>query len=47
MDLPAEIEAEIRQVLGGLTSVAKGMALRTYAGDAPGREKGFRLLIPA
>jgi hypothetical protein len=43
MDLPAEIEADIRQVLGGLTSVAKGIgALRTHAGDAHGREKGFR-----
>jgi hypothetical protein len=42
-DLPAEIEADIRQVLGGLTSVAKGIgALRTHAGDAHGREKGFR-----
>jgi hypothetical protein len=43
MDLPAEIEADIRQVLGGLTSVAKGIgALRTHAGDAHGREKGYR-----
>jgi hypothetical protein len=43
MDLPAETEADIRQVLGGLTSVAKGIgALRTHAGDAHGREKGYR-----
>jgi hypothetical protein len=43
MDLPAEIEADIRQVLGGLTSVAKGIgALRTHGGDAHGREKGYR-----
>jgi Abortive infection C-terminus len=43
MDLPAEIEVDIRQVLGGLTSVAKGIgALRTHAGDAHGREKGYR-----
>lgn len=43
MDLPAEIENDIRQVLGGLTSVAKGIgALRPHAGDAHGREKGFR-----
>ena len=43
MDLPAEIENDIRQVLGGLTSVAKGIgALRTHAGDAHSREKGFR-----
>lgn len=42
-DLPAEIEADIRQVLGGLTSVAKGVgALRTHAGDAHGRERGYR-----
>jgi Abortive infection C-terminus len=43
MDLPAEIENDVRQVLGGLTSVTKGIgALRTHAGDAHGREKGFR-----
>jgi len=43
MDLPAEIENDIRQVLGGLTSVAKGIgALRTHAGDAHGRERGYR-----
>ncbi|MCZ8271517.1 MAG: abortive infection family protein [Beijerinckiaceae bacterium] len=43
MDLPAEIENDIRQVLSGLTSVAKGIgALRTHAGDAHGRERGFR-----
>lgn len=42
-DLPAEIEQDVRQVLGGLTSVAKGIgALRTHAGDAHGREKGFK-----
>jgi hypothetical protein len=42
-DLPAEIEADIRQTLSGLTSVAKGIgALRTHGGDAHGREKGFR-----
>ena len=42
MELPADIEADIRQVLGGLTSAAKGIgALRTHAGDAHGREKGF------
>lgn len=46
-DLPAEIEADIRQVLGGLTSVAKGIgSLRTHAGDAHGREKGFRRIDP-
>jgi hypothetical protein len=40
---PADIEADVRQVLGGLTSVAKGIgALRTHGGDAHGRERGFR-----
>ncbi|WP_026608456.1 abortive infection family protein [Methylocapsa acidiphila] len=44
-DLPSDIEADVRQVLSGLTSVAKGIgALRTHAGDAHGREKGFRRL---
>lgn len=42
-DLPPEIEQDIRQILGGITSVAKGIgALRTHGGDAHGREKGFR-----
>lgn len=42
-DLPTEIEHDVRQILGGLTSVAKGVgALRTHGGDAHGREKGFR-----
>lgn len=42
-DLPPEVEADIKQTLSGLTSVAKGIgALRTHAGDAHGREKGFR-----
>ncbi len=42
-NLPQEIEADIRQTLSGLTSVAKGIgALRTHGGDAHGREKGFR-----
>lgn len=42
-DLPPEIEADVRQILGGLTSVAKGIgALRTHGGDAHGREKGYR-----
>lgn len=40
-NLPALIEADVRQVLSGLTSVSKGIgALRTHAGDAHGREKG-------
>ncbi len=42
-DLPDEIAADIRQVLGGLTSTAKGIGgLRTHAGDAHGRERGFK-----
>lgn len=42
-NLPTEIEQDVRQVLGGLTSVAKGIgALRTHAGDAHGRERGFK-----
>jgi len=46
-DLPAAIEADIRQVLSGLTSVAKGIgALRTHGGDAHGRERGFRRIDP-
>ncbi|MGX5805329.1 abortive infection family protein [Bradyrhizobium sp. Arg314] len=46
-DLPAEIEADIRQILSGLTSVAKGIgALRTHAGDAHGRERGFKRIDP-
>lgn len=41
-DLPVEIEGDIRQVLGGLTSVIKGVgALRTHGGDAHGRQRGF------
>lgn len=40
-NLPEEVEADVRQVLSGLTSVAKGVgALRTHAGDAHGRERG-------
>jgi len=42
-DLQPEIEQDVRQILSGLTSVAKGVgALRTHGGDAHGREKGFR-----
>jgi hypothetical protein len=42
-DLPAEIASDVRQVLSGLTTTAKGIgALRTHAGDAHGREKGFK-----
>lgn len=42
-DLPGEIANDVRQVLGGLTTTAKGVgALRTHAGDAHGRERGFK-----
>ena len=46
-DISPEIEVDVRQVLGGLTSVAKGVgALRTHGGDAHGREKGVRRIDP-
>lgn len=39
-DLPTEFEQDIRQILGGLSSVTGGIgALRTHAGDAHGRGK--------
>lgn len=39
-DLPAEYEQDIRQILGGLSSVTGGIgALRTHVGDAHGRGK--------
>lgn len=42
-----EISDDVRQILGGLTSVAKGVgALRTHGGDAHGRESGFARLDP-
>lgn len=42
-DLPDEIADDIRQILGGLTTTAKGIgALRTHGGDAHGRERGRR-----
>ena len=41
-NIPAEVERDVRQILGGLTSVAKGVgALRTHGGDAHGREAGY------
>lgn len=40
-DLPDLIAADVRQVLGGLTSVAKGIgALRTHGGSAHAQEHG-------
>lgn len=42
-DLPADVADDIRQVLSGLTTTAKGIgALRTHGGDAHGRERGRR-----
>lgn len=42
-ELPSEIEADVRQILSGLITVTKGVgAIRTHAGDAHGRERGFR-----
>ncbi|MBG1233983.1 abortive infection family protein [Aestuariivirga litoralis] len=45
--VPSEIQQDVRQILSGLTSVAKGVgALRTHGGDAHGREKGFKRIDP-
>ena len=42
-DLPAEIADDVRTILGALNSMINGIgALRTHAGDAHGRERGFR-----
>lgn len=46
-DLPTEFEQDIRQILGGLSSVTGGIgALRTHAGDAHGRGK-LRVTVDA
>lgn len=40
-DLPADVADDVRQVLSGLTTTAKGIgALRTHGGDVHGRERG-------
>ena len=42
-DLPAPIADDVRTILGGLNTVIQGIgALRSHAGDAHGRERGFR-----
>lgn len=42
-DLPKEIAEDVRQILSGLTTAARGIgALRTHGGDAHGRERGRR-----
>jgi hypothetical protein len=44
-DVATEIAGDVRQILGGLNSAVQGIgALRTHAGDAHGRERGFRRL---
>jgi hypothetical protein len=42
-DVSPEIAADVREILGGLNSTIQGIgALRTHAGDAHGRERGFK-----
>lgn len=42
-NLPAEVAEDVRLVLSGLHTVIQGIgALRTHAGDAHGRERGYR-----
>lgn len=41
-DIDTQIEADVRMILGGLSTVISGIgALRTHAGDAHGRERGL------
>jgi hypothetical protein len=43
LDFPPEIVDDVRKVLSGLTTAVEGIgALRTHAGDAHGRERGFK-----
>jgi Abortive infection C-terminus len=45
--LPDEVETDVRSILGGLNTVVNGIgALRTHAGDAHGRERGYRRVDP-
>ena len=42
-DIPADVASDVRTILGGLNTVIQGIgALRSHAGDAHGRERGFR-----
>lgn len=42
-DVAPEIAGDVRAILGGLNSTIQGIgALRTHAGDAHGRERGFK-----
>ena len=44
-DVAPEIAADVRSILGGLNAAIQGIgALRTHAGDAHGRGRGFRRL---
>ena len=44
-DVPPGIAGDVRAILGGLNSAVQGIGtLRTHAGDAHGRERGFRRL---
>jgi hypothetical protein len=44
-DVATEIAADVRAILGGLNSAVQGIgSLRTHAGDAHGRGRGFRRL---
>ena len=47
-NLPStEVEADVRTILAALANTAQGIgALRTHAGSAHGREKGFRRIDP-
>lgn len=41
-DLPKDISNDVLKILSGLSTVVEGIgALRTHAGDAHGREKGY------
>lgn len=41
-DLPGQVADDVRKVLSGLATMIEGIgALRTHAGDAHGRERGF------
>jgi len=42
-DLPDEVRDDIRKILSGLVTSVEGIgALRTHAGDAHGRERGYK-----
>ena len=46
-DIPPAIVDDVRKVLSGLVTCVEGIgALRTHAGDAHGRERGYRRIDP-